>query len=97
MVRSMRATILGLGGEHYDLGADGGIAFQPLARIDRESYRSWAAEWVEGRLLHEGVTVGPDAKVIIWSELGSLAGAPSSEERRVGKECVRTGRYRWWP
>lgn len=42
MGRSMRATILGLGGEHYDLGADGGIAFQPLARIDRESYRSWA-------------------------------------------------------
>jgi hypothetical protein len=29
MGRSMRATILGLGGEHYDLGADGGIAFQP--------------------------------------------------------------------
>src|SRR3546814_21145133 len=76
MVRSKRATILGLGGEHYDLGADGGIAFQPLARIDRESYRSWAAEWVEGRLLHEGVTVGPDEKVIIWSALGSLAGAP---------------------
>src|SRR3546814_12693954 len=20
-----------------------------------------------------------------------------SEERRVGKECVSTGRYRWWP
>jgi type IV secretion system protein VirB4 len=29
MGRSMRATILGLGGEHYDLGADGEIAFQP--------------------------------------------------------------------
>src|SRR5258708_15546768 len=33
MGRSMRATILGLGGEHYDLGTDGDIAFQPLARI----------------------------------------------------------------
>ena len=42
-------TILGLGGEHYDLGADGGIAFQPLARIAHEGYRTWAAEWVEGR------------------------------------------------
>ena len=40
MGRSMRATILGLGGEHYDLGADGGIAFQPLARIDGEGYRT---------------------------------------------------------
>src|SRR3546814_19115398 len=22
---------------------------------------------------------------------------PRSDERRVGKECVRPGRYRWWP
>src|SRR3546814_5375000 len=84
MVRSMRASILGLGGEHYDVGADGGSACQPLARIDRESYRSWAAEWVEGGLLHEGVTVGPDEKVIIWSALGSLAGAPVEQRTLTG-------------
>src|SRR3989475_12453388 len=81
---------------------DGEIAFQPLARIDREGYRTWAAEWIEGRLRHEGVAVGPDEKAAIWSALGSLAGAPveqrtmtglsvllqsRSEERRVGKEC----------
>ncbi|HID8030894.1 TPA: conjugal transfer protein TrbE, partial [Pseudomonas aeruginosa] len=84
MGRSMRATILGLGGEHYDLGADGSIAFQPLARIDHEGYRSWAAEWVEGRLLHEGVTVGPDEKVAIWSALGSLAGAPQEQRTMTG-------------
>jgi type IV secretion system protein VirB4 len=59
MGRSMRATILGLGGEHYDLGTDGEIAFQPLGRIDREGYRTWAAEWIEGRLLHEGVRSAP--------------------------------------
>lgn len=34
--RSMRATILGLRGEHYDLGMDGEISFQPLARIERD-------------------------------------------------------------
>jgi type IV secretion system protein VirB4 len=81
MGRSMRATILGLGGEHYDLGVDGGIAFQPLARIERDGYRTWAAEWVEGRLLHEGVAVGPDEKAAIWSALGSLVGAPWSSAR----------------
>ena len=59
MGRSMRATILGLGGEHYDLGTDSGIAFQPLARIDQESYRTWAAEWPEGRMLREGAGIGP--------------------------------------
>ena len=81
---SMRATILGLGGEHYDLGADGGIAFQPLARIDQEGYRTWAAEWIEGRLRHEGVAIGPDEKVAIWSALGSLAGAPVEQRTLTG-------------
>jgi type IV secretion system protein VirB4 len=84
MGRSMRATALGLGGEYYDLGADGAIAFQPLARIDQESYRTWAAEWVEGRLQHEGVAVGPDEKAAIWSALGSLAGAPVEQRTLTG-------------
>lgn len=84
MGRSMRATILGLGGEHYDLGSDGAIAFQPLARIDRENYRTWAAEWVEGRLLHEGIAVGPDEKAAVWSALGSLAGAPIEQRTLTG-------------
>lgn len=84
MGRSIRATILGLGGEHYDLGSDGAIAFQPLARIDREGYRTWAAEWVEGRLLHEGVTVGPEEREAVWSALGSLASAPLEQRTLTG-------------
>ena len=84
MGRSMRATILGLGGEHYDLGADGGIAFQPLAQIEQASYLTWAAEWVEGRLLHEGVAIGPDEKAVIWSALESLAGAPREQRTMTG-------------
>jgi type IV secretion system protein TrbE len=84
MGRSMRATILGLGGEHYDLGSDGAIAFQPLARIDRENYRTWAAEWVEGRLLHEGIAIGPEEKAAVWSALGSLAGAPVEQRTLTG-------------
>lgn len=84
MGRSMRATVLGLGGEHYDLGSDGDIAFQPLAGIDQEGYRSWAAEWVVGRLVYEGVAVGPDEKAAIWSALGSLAGAPREQRTLTG-------------
>ncbi len=82
--RSLRATVLGRGGEHYDLGHDGDIAFQPLAGIDQEGYRSWAAEWVEGRLVHEGVAMGPDEKAAIWSALGSLAGAPREQRTLTG-------------
>ena len=84
MGRSIRATILGLGGEHYDLGSDGDIAFQPLARIDREGYRAWAAEWVEGRLVHEGVAVGPEEREAVWSALGSLASAPIEQRTLTG-------------
>ena len=88
MGRSIRATILGLGGEHYDLGKSqeegGDIAFQPLARIDREGDRAWAAEWVEGRLIHEGVAVGPEERDAIWSALGSLASAPVDQRTLTG-------------
>ncbi|MDD5323816.1 MAG: conjugal transfer protein TrbE, partial [Polaromonas sp.] len=84
MGRSMRATILGLGGEHYDLGTDGAIAFQPLARIDQDGYRTWAAEWIEGRLIQEGVAVGPPEKEAVWSALNSLASAPVEQRTMTG-------------
>lgn len=84
MGRSMRATVLGLGGEHYDLGADGAIAFQPLARVDDAGYRTWAAEWVEGRLLQEGVAIGPPERDAVWSALASLATAPVEQRTLTG-------------
>ncbi|WP_198970499.1 conjugal transfer protein TrbE [Xylophilus sp. ASV27] len=84
MGRSMRATISGLGGEHYDLGIEGEIAFQPLARIDQEGYRTWAAEWIEGRLVQEGVAVGPPEKDALWSALNSLASAPVEQRTMTG-------------
>ncbi|MDO8252229.1 MAG: conjugal transfer protein TrbE [Rhodoferax sp.] len=88
MGRSIRATILGLGGEHYDLGHDGGadntIAFQPLARIDQDGYRAWAAEWIAGRLIHEGVSAGPAEKDAVWSALNSLASAPVNQRTMTG-------------
>ena len=84
MGRSMRATVLGLGGEHYDLGSDGAIAFQPLANIDDGGYRAWATEWIEARLMHEGVAVGPAEKAMVWSALGILAAAPVEERTLTG-------------
>lgn len=36
---SPRASVLGLGGQHYDLGEAAQIAFQPLARIDVDGER----------------------------------------------------------
>lgn len=72
---SARATILGLGGEHYDLGSSASIAFQPLAGIDHEETRAWAAEWIAGLLGHEHVEITPDVKDAVWSAVTSLASA----------------------
>ena len=82
--RSVRATVLGLGGEHYDLGADGAIAFQPLAGIDDETERAWAADWIAGLLHHETVPLTPEVKDAVWSALGSLASAPKPERTLTG-------------
>ena len=84
MGRSLRATVLGLDGEQYDLGAEDEIAFQPLAGIDRAETRAWAAEWLEGRIVQEGVSLGPDQKAAIWSALESLAGAPVEQRTLTG-------------
>jgi len=81
---SARASTLGMGGEHYHLGADQGIAFQPLASIDEERFRIWAAEWIAGLLTHENVTIDPEVKETVWSALGSLALAPKSERTLTG-------------
>ena len=82
--RSARAVVLGLGGAHYDLSAEGGISFQPLARIHEERTRSWAADWLEGILSHEGIPMMPDVKEILWSALSNLASAPSNERTLTG-------------
>lgn len=81
---SARATILGLGGEHYDLGSSASIAFQPLAGVDDEETRAWAAEWIAGLLGHERVEITPEVKDAVWSAITSLASAPREERTLTG-------------
>ncbi len=81
---SARATILGLRGEHIELGAENTIAFQPLARIDEETERTWAAEWVGGLLTHEKVVLTPEIKDMLWSALNSLSAAPKEQRTLTG-------------
>jgi type IV secretion system protein TrbE len=81
---SARATILGLNGEHYDLGHDLYVAFQPLAGIDDEGVRAWAAEWIANLLIQEGVEATPEIKSTVWSALGSLASAPVEQRTLTG-------------
>ncbi|MEO1237965.1 MAG: conjugal transfer protein TrbE, partial [Planctomycetota bacterium] len=44
--RSSRALTKAVGGEFHDLGAAGGLDFQPLRLIDQESERIWARDWL---------------------------------------------------
>lgn len=81
---SARATVLGLEGSHTNLGMGGGIAFQPLARIDEESERTWAADWIESLLVHEGVESTPEVKDAVWGALNNLTGAPAEQRTLTG-------------
>src|SRR3546814_18414110 len=75
--RSIRATVLGLGGEHYDL-VGGAIAFHPLAGIDDPATRRWAADWLVGLLSPEGLEPDPGIKAAMWPAPHSSASAPGA-------------------
>jgi type IV secretion system protein TrbE len=87
---SIRAASLAMGGDWYDLGgalsADttAPVALQPLAAIDGDAERAWAADWVASILTREGISVTPDAKEHLWSALSSLASAPIGERTLTG-------------
>jgi len=81
---SARAAVLGMGGDYFDLGAEGDLAFQPLASIDLTAERTFAQDWVLGLLVHEGVAVTPEIKDAVWSALSNLAVAPQPERTLTG-------------
>lgn len=85
---SATAATYGLGGEHYQLGGDEGLCFQPLAKIDANSERSWALEWLCGLLAHEGIEIDPGIKDAIWTALSSLATAPEIERTMTGLSAL---------
>jgi type IV secretion system protein VirB4 len=88
--RSARATTLALSGAWYELGARGGIAFQPLRSAAEESARLWALDWLCGVLAHERVTLTPEIKETLWSALRSLGSAPVSERTMTGLVALLT-------
>lgn len=64
--------------QHYDIGAGrlDAIAFQPLADIDDEGERAWAASWLEILLDLQGVTVTPGRRARLNHALVLVAGEP---------------------
>ena len=82
--RSARTATLAVGGVWYELGVDGGLAFQPLGAIDDDGGRLWALDWLCGVLAHERVAITPEVKETVWSALRNLGSAPRRERTMTG-------------
>jgi type IV secretion/conjugal transfer VirB4 family ATPase len=65
------------GGDHYEIaGEHSRLAFYPLAEIDNESERTWAADWLETLFTLQGVTITPSLRKDIHRALELLAASP---------------------
>jgi type IV secretion system protein VirB4 len=82
--RSARAATLAMGGASIELGLEGTLSLQPLARIDEPGEIAFALQWVTALLTNEGVRVTPDVKDAVWTALQSLASAPLQERTLTG-------------
>lgn len=89
---SARAAVLAMGGRHFPLSVDRGLAFQPLRRIDEPRERSWAVDWLLDLLTQEGVSILPEVKETLWTALESLAAAPPSERTLTGLSLLLQSR-----
>src|SRR3546814_14884310 len=61
-----------------------------------------AAAWMAIQFMIGIVGLGGIGRIAIGAHIGGFVAGllltrPRSEERRVGKECVSTGRFRWAP
>jgi type IV secretion system protein VirB4 len=67
------------GANYYDIAGEDerGLAFTPLAVIDRDHERRWAQEWIEVLLDLQGVTPTPAQRAALWRALELLAESPS--------------------
>src|SRR3546814_13202017 len=63
--------------------------------FSEDTYRTLTA--VDSALMVIDAAKGVEARTIKLMEVCRLSDTPRSEERRVGKECVSTGRSRWLP
>lgn len=82
--RSARAAMTAMGARDYELGLDGALAFQPLARINEDRELAFAQDWILGLLEQEGVEHTPAISETIWTALKNLADAPEEQRTLTG-------------
>lgn len=84
--RSARAATLAAGGRWRALEPGQAFSLQPLAGIDREDERAWAAEWIAETVRQAGLEPTPSVREEIWAALKALGAAPR-EQRSLTVFC----------
>jgi type IV secretion system protein VirB4 len=77
--RSARAATLAAGGAWRALEPGQPFALQPLGRVDDETERAWAAEWLGEAMRSAGVAPTPRLREEIWAALKAMADAPPAQ------------------
>ncbi len=74
----------------YEVGSskEGGLVFQPLARIDQKEERIWATDWICALLSNERVEISPEIKEMIWAALTNLAHVPMDQRTLTGLKVL---------
>jgi type IV secretion/conjugal transfer VirB4 family ATPase len=80
--RSARATVLGLGGDFFDLGEEDALGLQPLRNVHQEEERAWALDWISDILTLANVQVSPQLKTELWRVL-EILGQREQQDRTV--------------
>ena len=81
---SAQVITAAIGGHQYILGDEDYMVFQPLADIDDEQERLWAAEWVTGLFANERVVLDAYQSEKLWTALGSLGRVPRGQRTLTG-------------
>lgn len=85
---SSRALTLAVGGNFYNIAAEGKgeLSFQPLADIEDEQEIKWAKEWVLAYLRQKNVVITPAKDNFVWKALCSLREFPK-QQRTISTFC----------
>ena len=81
-------TLAGDALDSEDSSVESRVRFQPLARIDDEDERAWAAQWLEGLFELQGVEVTPTLRERITRALSLVAGC-AAEDRTLSEFAVQ--------
>ncbi|MEM6559986.1 MAG: conjugal transfer protein TrbE [Planctomycetota bacterium] len=89
---SCRVLTYAMGGDFFDLSLEGvadqekdaASGFQPLAKLDTDADRAWAADWLAALAEGERLRIDAARRSLIWEAVTSLALSPPGERTLSG-------------